>query len=210
MKILHTSDWHVGRTIRGRSRAQEHIEVLAELVSIADHEQVDLVLVVGDLFDTASPTPEAEQIVYRALLDLAATGATVVVLSGNHDNPRRLGALEPVLELGNIVTRAGFRGPDDGGVIQVASRDGVERAQVALLPFLSQRYVVRAEDLMAEGRAAAEHSQTYASGSATCWPRSPPASDRTRSTSSPPTSPSAPTPSWAAASGWPTPSSSTR
>lgn len=161
MKILHTSDWHVGRTVRGRSRVDEHIEVLAELVSIAQREAVDLVLVVGDLFDTAAPTPEAEQVVFRALLDFAATGATVIALAGNHDNARRFGAVEPVLELGNIITRSGFRSADDGGVIQVASRDGSERAKVAVLPFLSQRYVVRTDDLMAEGRAAADHSQSY-------------------------------------------------
>ncbi len=161
MKILHTSDWHVGRTIRGRSRAQEHIDVLSELAGLADREQVDVALVVGDLFDTAAPTPEAEEIVFRGLLDLASTGATVIALAGNHDNPRRLSAVEPVLALGRIVTRSGFRGPDDGGVIEVVSRDGSERAKVAVLPFLSQRYVVRADDLMDQGRAAAEHTGSY-------------------------------------------------
>ena len=88
MRILHTSDWHVGKTIRGRSRADEHIAVLAEIAAIASAEDVDLVLVTGDLFDTAAPTAESERIVYRALLDLAATDATVIVLGGNHDNDR--------------------------------------------------------------------------------------------------------------------------
>lgn len=161
MKILHTSDWHVGRTIRGRSRVEEHVAVLAEIAGIAAAEAVDVVLVVGDLFDSAAPTAESEHVVYRALLDLAASGATVIVLAGNHDNARRLQAVEPLLELGRVITRAGFLRPDDGGVIEVESRNGTERALVAVLPFLSQRWVVKADDLMADGRGAGEHSQSY-------------------------------------------------
>lgn len=159
MKILHTSDWHVGRQIRGRSRADEHQAVLAEIAGIARDEAVDAVLVVGDLFDTAAPTAEAERIVYSALLELAATGATVVVLAGNHDSDRRLQAIEPLLELGRVVTRPVFRRPDEGGVVELTSRDGSERAKLAVLPFLSQRYVVTAADLM--GFDADEHGQAY-------------------------------------------------
>jgi len=159
VKILHTSDWHVGRTIRGRSRSEEHVAVLAEIAGIAAAEAVDVVLVVGDLFDTAAPTAESERIVFRALLDLASTGATVVVLAGNHDNDRRLQAVEPLLELGRVVTRAMFAKPDDGGVVEVTSRDGAERAKIAVLPFLSQRYVIKATDLMQFD--AQDHGQLY-------------------------------------------------
>ncbi|MEY2405436.1 MAG: repair protein SbcD/Mre11, partial [Acidimicrobiaceae bacterium] len=120
----------------------------------------DAVLVVGDLFDTAAPTPEAERIVYRALLDLADTGATVIVLAGNHDSERRLQAIEPVLERGLVITRPVFAKPDEGGVVEVVSRDGSERAKVACLPFLSQRYVVKAADLMEQ--AASDSTQQYA------------------------------------------------
>ena len=59
MKLLHTSDWHVGKSIRGRSRIDEHRAVLAEIVRIADREAVDLVVVAGDLFDAAAPPPDA-------------------------------------------------------------------------------------------------------------------------------------------------------
>ena len=159
MKILHTSDWHVGKTIRGRSRIEEHVAVLGEIAAIAADEAVDLVLVTGDLFDTAAPTAEAERVVYRALLDLAATDATVVVLGGNHDNDRRLQAVEPLLSLGRVITRAFVAKPDDGGVVSVTSRRG-ESARVAVVPFLSQRYVVRADELM-RGEAAT-HATAYA------------------------------------------------
>jgi exonuclease SbcD len=147
MKILHTSDWHVGRTIRGRSRAAEHEAVLAEIVGIAAQEQVDLVLVAGDQFDTAAPTPEAERIVWQALLDLADTGAHVVTVAGNHDHPARLHAVAPLLGLRRISAAAHLARPDDGGCIDVAVRSG-ETARVAVLPFLSQRAIVSADDLM--------------------------------------------------------------
>jgi exonuclease SbcD len=160
MRVLHTSDWHIGRTIRGRSRADEFIAVLAEIAAVAVTEAVDLILVVGDIFDTAAPTAEAEQIAYRALLDLAATGATVVVVSGNHDSERRLQAIAPLLSLGRIVTRATFAAAADGGVVSGQTTVG-EPWRVAVVPFLSQRWVVRAADLM--GADAGDHSQQYAS-----------------------------------------------
>ena len=97
MRLLHTADWHVGRAIRGHSRADEHRAVLSEIAGLAAEHQVDVVLIAGDQFDTAAPSAEAEQIVYRALLDLAATGAQVVLVAGNHDNPRRWGAIAPLL-----------------------------------------------------------------------------------------------------------------
>ena len=163
MRILHTSDWHVGRTIRGRSRAGEHEAVLAEIIRIAEDEQVDLVLVAGDQFDTAAPSPDAERIVYRALLDLADTGARVVVVAGNHDNPHRLAAVEPLLAGRGIVTGAHLARPEDGGVADVTTRAG-ETARIALLPFLSQRGIVRADDLMSLH--ADEHAGRYASRAA--------------------------------------------
>jgi exonuclease SbcD len=158
--LLHTSDWHVGKTIRGRSRADEHRAVLAEIVSLADEHSVDLVLVAGDLFETAAPSAEAEGIVYGALLDLAATGAEVAVIAGNHDNARKLAAVAPVFQAAgrvHVVVRP-LR-PDDGGVLHLRT-DGGEDVRLAMLPFVSQRGIVRAKDLM--DSAAYENDQAYA------------------------------------------------
>ncbi len=157
MRILHTADWHVGRMLRGSSRIEEHEAVLGEVVRVARDRAVDLVLVAGDLFDAAAPPPEAERVVYRALLDLAET-APVVVVAGNHDSDRRLAAVAPLLERVKVFTRAHVARPEAGGVLEVATRSG-EVARVACLPFLSQRYVVRACDLMALG--ADEAAQRY-------------------------------------------------
>ncbi len=158
MRFLHTGDWHVGKTLRGKSRAEEHREVLAEIAALARDRKVDIVLVAGDLFDGAAPGPEAEEIVYRALLDLSRASEWVVVISGNHDNPRRLEAVEPLLRLTNIRVLAKLARPADGGVLTLQTKVGA--ASIALLPFLSQRNIVKADDLMA--REAAQHQGEYA------------------------------------------------
>jgi exonuclease SbcD len=158
MRLLHTSDWHVGKAIRGRSRAGEHQAVLAEIVGIAERESVELVIVAGDLFDTATPTAEAERIVYRALLDLAAGGRPVVVVAGNHDSAQRLAAVAPLSETSGIRVASAVRPPEQGGVLDIeVGGVGGEVAQVALLPFPSQRYVVTA-DLLLSGEAADAHA----------------------------------------------------
>lgn len=148
MRLLHTADWHVGRTIRGHSRADEHRAVLAEVAATAAERDVDIVLIAGDQFDSAAPSPEAEQIVYTALLDLARVGAQVVVVAGNHDNPRRWGAITPLLARTDVHAAATVRHPDRGGVLTLSTRGG-ETARIALLPFVSQRAIVKAEHLMA-------------------------------------------------------------
>jgi DNA repair protein SbcD/Mre11 len=149
MKILHTSDWHVGKTIRGVSRLDEHRRVLAEIAGVARDRSVDLILVAGDLYESAAPSAEAEQVVLRALLDLHDTGAKVIVIAGNHDNPGRFEAIRPLMgELGITVLGHVAR-PEAGGVLEHTTAKG-ERAHLALLPFCSQRYAVRAAELMAQ------------------------------------------------------------
>jgi exonuclease SbcD len=156
MRLLHTSDWHVGKAIRGRSRAAEHVEVLAEMATVADEQSVDVVVVAGDLFDTAAPSAESERIVYQALIRLAAGGRPVVVIAGNHDSAARLGAVGLLSEASGIHVASAIRPPDDGGVLEL-DLDG-ETTLVALLPFPSQRYVVTADLLMGAGDASDAHA----------------------------------------------------
>jgi exonuclease SbcD len=154
VKILHTSDWHVGRRIEGRDRSEEHRSVLAELVAIAAGAEVQLVVVAGDVFDTSAPTPGAEHIVWRGLLDLAEV-APVVVIAGNHDNPARLAAVSPLLEMGRIIACSEPSPPGRGGVAHYEDL-GIK---IALLPFVSQRGVVRAEQIM--GSDPDQHAGAY-------------------------------------------------
>ncbi|MCY3821453.1 MAG: exonuclease subunit SbcD [Gammaproteobacteria bacterium] len=158
MRFLHTGDWHVGKTLRGRSRADEHRAVLTEIQEIANDQEVDAVLVAGDLFDTAAPGPESEEIVYETLLSLSRKRA-VVVIAGNHDNPNRLNAVRPLLGLGNVIALPRVTRPEEGGVVELAAASG-ERARVALLPFVSQRGIVRAEALMSQD--SDQHATEYA------------------------------------------------
>ncbi len=117
--------------------------MLEELVELAAEQRVDLTLVAGDVFDTAAPTPTSEEIVWRALLDLSEIGP-VLVVAGNHDNPARLDAVAPLLERAGVTVVGAPRAPGEGGVVMLEDA-GVK---VAMLPFVSQRAIVKAEDIM--------------------------------------------------------------
>lgn len=145
MKILHTSDWHVGKTLKGRSRLREHAAVLDEIVQVATDRHVDLTVISGDTFDTAAPSAEAEKLVWNTLQRLSRQ-APVVFLAGNHDGPVRFDAVRALLELTNVHVASTIRRPDDGGTITIDTAAGP--ARVALVPWLSQRYVVSAQALM--------------------------------------------------------------
>ena len=82
MRFLHTADWHLGRTMRGKSRAPEFEAVLAELVEIARAERVDVVLVCGDIWDTPSPSPESDRLLYETLRALIGLHVQVVLVAG--------------------------------------------------------------------------------------------------------------------------------
>jgi exonuclease SbcD len=153
VRILHTSDWHVGKLLRGRSRIAEHREVLGEITEIAQREKVDLVLVVGDLFESSAPPPEATAVVFDALLALRETGARVVVVGGNHDQQSELDAVAPVFDRLGISVLGLPAGPERA----IVDLDG---ARVVMLPWVSQRWAVKTEQLMGTG--AAEVAQYYA------------------------------------------------
>ncbi|ASS70569.1 exonuclease subunit SbcD [Bacillus atrophaeus] len=97
MRILHTADWHLGKTLEGRSRLNEQAEFLEELNRIVKEEKIDAVVMAGDAFDTVNPPALAEQLFYESLSALSDRGKRpVVVIAGNHDNPDRLSAASPL------------------------------------------------------------------------------------------------------------------
>lgn len=91
MKLLHTSDWHIGRTFHGHSTLAALGLVLDALVETVRAERIDAVLVAGDIFDSAVPAAEHFTLLTRTLEAIRAAGADVVLTSGNHDSPARLG-----------------------------------------------------------------------------------------------------------------------
>ena len=159
MKLLHTSDWHVGKVLKGISRLEEQRAVLGGLVAVARREAVDVVLVAGDLYESAVPPPEAQALVWETLLALRDTGAAVVAVAGNHDHAAQLDALRPLAAAAGITVVGRARRPDDGGVVDITTGGG-ERVKVAAFPFLSQRSVVKADQLMRDD--AAQYAGTYA------------------------------------------------
>jgi exonuclease SbcD len=93
MRILHTSDWHVGRTFHGHSTLAALDEVAAALVEVVRDQHVDVVLVSGDVYDSSTPSAEAVDLLNSILLRVREAGAVVVITSGNHDSPARLGSM---------------------------------------------------------------------------------------------------------------------
>lgn len=97
MKILHTSDWHLGKRLDAFSRIDEQRAVMAEICELADTHDVDAVIVAGDLFDTVNPPIEATELLYKTLKRLAANGTrAVIAIAGNHDSPDRIEAPDPL------------------------------------------------------------------------------------------------------------------
>lgn len=112
MRILHTSDWHLGKTLENINRIEEQRQFIDELCEIAEKESVDLVLVAGDIFDTYNPSSAAEELFYDAVDRLNAGGKRVVVIiAGNHDSPDRLCAAGPLAYKNGIVL-LGYPGSD--------------------------------------------------------------------------------------------------
>lgn len=154
MRILHTADWHFGKTIEGRDRIAEQRQFVDELIALCADEQVDLVLMAGDVYQTVNPSAEAEALFYRALDGLSAGGVRgVVVISGNHDNAQRIAAARPLADKLGIAlmglpkdvlapsplmegqvqrVRAG------AGFVELAIPGCTERAVIAAVPYPSE------------------------------------------------------------------------
>lgn len=160
MRFLHTSDWHLAKPLRGRSRDEEYVAALDEVLAIARDERVDALLVAGDVFDSAVPPPEAERILFHFLGEMIGAGIPAVVIAGNHDHPRRMNAYAPVLARLGVRVLGEPVAANEGGVTELPSRDGSETAVIAALPWVSERKVQDFEDLMKEGR----HAEQYAEG----------------------------------------------
>jgi len=108
IRILHTSDWHLGKRLERFSRHEEQVELLQEINEIAERENIDLILVAGDLFDAFNPPAESLELFYHSLKKLSKEGARpVIAIAGNHDMPERIEAPDPLARECGIIL-AGF------------------------------------------------------------------------------------------------------
>lgn len=157
MKILHTADWHAGRTLHGVDRTPEVRLALQEVAALAESERVDLIVVAGDLFDNRNPSASAEQAVYEFFLTTGRARIPSVVIAGNHDSALRLDAVASMLKLAEVHVVGGFRPAGRGGVIELMA--GGQDVKIAALPFLSERRMIDANALL-DGDLGAHHD-TY-------------------------------------------------
>lgn len=103
MKILHSSDWHLGKRLGRFSRIEEQRDVLDEICTIAEERGPDAVLLSGDLFDVFNPPAEAVELLYRTLHRLSSGGRRpVIAAAGNHDSPERIESADPLARLSGI------------------------------------------------------------------------------------------------------------
>jgi DNA repair protein SbcD/Mre11 len=153
MRLLHTGDWHVGRTIRGRSRIDEFAAALDQVIEVAEDQQVDAVLVAGDIYDQRAITPDADRLVFDTFIRLHGLGIPVVAIPGNHDSAVRLEVLGVLLQRVGVTMACRIKPPAQGGVVEVSARDGPDRALIACVPFVSpRRFADAASDFVDVGR----------------------------------------------------------
>lgn len=137
MRILHTSDWHLGQNFYTKSRAPEHAAFLNWLTEMVEQHQVDAVIVAGDIFDTGSPPSYARELYYRFVVQLQATGCTLVVLGGNHDSVATLNESRELL--GYLNTWVIASASDTEAPILLPLRNGEPGAVLCPVPFLRPR-----------------------------------------------------------------------
>ncbi|WP_026106441.1 exonuclease SbcCD subunit D [Clostridium saccharoperbutylacetonicum] len=104
MRILHTGDWHLGKNLEGISRMDEQEEFLNDFVEIVEENNIDLIMIAGDVYDSSNPPARAEKMFYDTLKRLSKNGERLtLVIAGNHDNPDRLVAAGPLAREHGII-----------------------------------------------------------------------------------------------------------
>ena len=146
MRILHTSDWHIGRTLYGRKRYEEYEAFLDWLARLIEKENIDVLLVAGDVFDNSTPSNHAQELYYRFLARVAALASRhMVVTAGNHDSPSLLNAPKGLLKFLNVhVVGCPSDSPTDE-LIMLTGQDGEPRLMVCAIPYLRDRDIRTAE-----------------------------------------------------------------
>ncbi|WP_460745186.1 exonuclease subunit SbcD [Microvirgula curvata] len=145
MKILHTSDWHLGQHFMGKTRQAEHLAFIDWLIGQVDAQQVDAVIVAGDLFDTGAPPSYARELYNHFVVELSTTGAQLVLLGGNHDSVATLSESRTLLARLNahVIPCAG--GLPEAQVLLLAQRNGEAGALLCAVPFIRPRDVLQSQ-----------------------------------------------------------------
>lgn len=142
LKVLHTSDWHLGRRLYGRARYEEFSKFLAWLLETITRENIDVLIVAGDIFDTMTPSNQAQTLYFEFLGKVSKSCCQhVVIVAGNHDSPSFLDAPKQVLKFLDVhVIGTACDNPSDE-VITLWASDGAPQAIIAAVPYLRDRDV---------------------------------------------------------------------
>lgn len=140
MRVLHTSDWHIGRTLYGKKRYEEFEAFLTWLAETIQKNEIDALLVAGDVFDTSAPSNRAQELYYRFLCRVAASPCRhVVVVAGNHDSPSFLNAPKEILKALDVhVVGNSSEDPEDE-VLVLRNKQDVPELIVCAVPYLRDR-----------------------------------------------------------------------
>ena len=155
MKIIHTSDWHLGQHFMGQSREAEHQALIDWLLAQVDAHAVDAVLVAGDLFDTGTPPSYARALYNQLVVRLHAAGVSLLLLGGNHDSPATLGESRALLACLRTTVVAAADDPASQ-VLVLPRRDGAPGCIVRAIPFIRPRDVLQSQ----AGQSADEKQQS--------------------------------------------------
>ncbi len=156
MRILHSSDWHLGQHFMGKSREAEHRAFLCWLIEQVQVYQVDALIVAGDLFDTGTPPSYARRLYNQFIADLRITGCQLVILGGNHDSVSTLHESRELLACLDTRVVGGVAASPEEQVIVLHGRDGIPGAVLCAIPYLRPRDLIEshAGESMAQKREA--------------------------------------------------------
>ncbi|MCK5725766.1 MAG: exonuclease subunit SbcD [Thiotrichaceae bacterium] len=145
MRILHTSDWHLGQNFMGKSRAPEHQAFLAWILKQIEIHQVDVLIVAGDIFDTGTPPSNAREIYNRFIVDIQSKQCELIILGGNHDSVATLNESKDLLACLNTRVVSGVSDNHEAHVFALKNRSAEVAGILCAIPFIRPRDVLRSK-----------------------------------------------------------------
>ncbi len=145
MKILHTSDWHLGRTLYSKKeRHDEHAAFLNWLIQTIQDNSIELLIIAGDIFDTAAPNSTSQKMYYDFLINVKTIGCdNIVVIGGNHDSPSFLNAPKDILAALNVIVVGNSTDNIENEIILIKDKNNAPAVIVCAVPFLRERDISR-------------------------------------------------------------------
>lgn len=170
MRFIHTSDWHLGKSLEGHSRLAEQEKFCKDFIDLVNENDIDMVIIAGDIYDTSNPPAQAEKLFYKTVSELSQNGKRcVLIIAGNHDNPERLSAASPlaheqgiiILGMPNSYTQPykynGFEIVfSEEGVLELKIKD--ESVVISTLPYPSEK---RLNEVLVKSTDDKDKQQTY-------------------------------------------------